>query len=111
MKYERVDRFSVFIRKYNDMDLRDRNCWIVLDTLCLFKQISADSFKDYEYSEIEEAKQYKSIKAYEDPDIRYYACVVDKNRAGAKPKLLFKLNYLINLISILKYSLKFYNIY
>ena len=23
---------------------------------------------------------------------RYYACIVDKNRAGAKPKLLFSLN-------------------
>ncbi len=26
------------------------------------------------------------------PDVRYYACVVDKNRAGAKPKVVFRLN-------------------
>ena len=30
------------------------------------------------------------------PDVRYYACVVDKNRAGAKPKLLFRLNLAYN---------------
>ena len=68
----------------------------VLDTLCLFKQINSQTFDDYEYSEIEEAKQYKNIKVYEDPDVRYYACVVDKNRAGAKPKLLFRLNLAYN---------------
>ena len=31
-----------------------------------------------------------------DPDERYYACIVDKNRAGAKPKLLFSLNLAYN---------------
>ena len=33
---------------------------------------------------------------YKDPDVRYYACVVDKNRAGAKPKVLFRLNLAYN---------------
>ena len=79
----------------NDM-AASRTVKEVLDTLCLFKQINAQSFKDYEYSEIEEAKQYKDIKVYSNPDVRYYACVVDKNRAGAKPKLLFKLNLAYN---------------
>ena len=79
----------------NDM-AASRTVKEVLDTLCLFKQINSQSFGDYEYSEIEEAKQYKNIKVYENPDIRYYACVVDKNRAGAKPKLLFKLNLAYN---------------
>lgn len=79
----------------NDM-ASSRTVKEVLDTLCLFKQITPESFKDYEYSEVEEAKQYKSLKVYDDPDIRYYACVVDKNRAGAKPKLLFKLNLAYN---------------
>ncbi|MBR2744231.1 MAG: hypothetical protein IKE01_02900 [Clostridia bacterium] len=79
----------------NDMSA-SRTVKEVLDTLCLFKQITNDSFKDYEYSEIEEAKQYKDIKVYEDPDVRYYACVVDKNRAGAKPRLLFRLNLAYN---------------
>ena len=36
------------------------------------------------------------MKKEEDPDVRYYACVVDKNRAGAKPKVLFKLNLAYN---------------
>ncbi len=68
----------------------------VLDTLCLVKQINHENYKDYEYS-IEEMdeKCYDLIK-YDDPDVRYYACVVDKNRAGAKPKLLFKLNLAYN---------------
>ena len=79
----------------NDM-AASRTVKEVLDTLCLFKQISAESYKDYEYSEIEESKQYKDLEVYENPDIRYYACVVDKNRAGAKPKLLFKLNLAYN---------------
>lgn len=68
----------------------------VLDTLCLIKQINHENYKDYEYS-IEEMdeKCYDLIK-YDDPDVRYYACVVDKNRAGAKPKLLFRLNLAYN---------------
>ena len=68
----------------------------VLDTLCLFKQINNQTFDDYEYSEIEESKQYKDIEIFENPDVRHYACVVDKNRAGAKPKLLFRLNLAYN---------------
>ena len=68
----------------------------VLDTLCLFKQITRESYADYEYSEIEEAEKYKDLQVYSDPDVRYYACVVDKNRAGAKPKLLFRLNLAYN---------------
>ena len=46
--------------------------------------------------EIEEAKKYKDLQVFDDPDVRYYACVVDKNRAGAKPKLLFRLNLAYN---------------
>ncbi len=33
---------------------------------------------------------------FDDPDVRYYACVVDKNRAGAKPKVLLRLNLAYN---------------
>ncbi len=79
----------------NDM-AASRTVKEVLDTLCLFKQITSESFKDYEYSEIEESKKYKDIQIYENPDVRYYACIVDKNRAGAKPKLLFRLNLAYN---------------
>ena len=30
------------------------------------------------------------------PNVRYYVCVVDKNRAGDKPKLLFRINLAYN---------------
>ena len=79
----------------NDM-AASRTVKEVLDTLCLFKQITRESYADYEYSEIEEAEKYKDLQVYSDPDVRYYACVVDKNRAGAKPKLLFRLNLAYN---------------
>ena len=38
----------------------------------------------------------KDIKVPKHTDVRFYACVVDKNRAGAKPTLLFKLNLAYN---------------
>ena len=68
----------------------------VLDTLCLMKQINPQTLVKYEYSPIEEAKEYKDLEVFENPDVRYYVCVVDKNRAGAKPKLLFRLNLAYN---------------
>ena len=40
--------------------------------------------------------KYFDLKKYTDSDVRYYACVVDKNRAGAKPKVLFRLNLAYN---------------
>ena len=68
----------------------------VLDTLCLIKQIPRDNLKDYQYSLKEVDTNFFELKRYEDPDERYYACVVDKNRAGAKPKLVFNLNLAYN---------------
>lgn len=68
----------------------------VLDTLCLIKQISNTTLDKYEYSLKEVDKEFFELKKYEDPDVRYYACVVDKNRAGAKPKVLFRLNLAYN---------------
>ena len=68
----------------------------VLDTLCLCKQIHNEFLKDYEYSLHEVDKKFFELEKFEDPDVRYYACVVDKNRAGAKPKLLFRLNLAYN---------------
>ena len=68
----------------------------VLDTLCLMKQINKDNLKNYEYSLNEVDTKFFDLKEFEDPDVRYYACVVDKNRAGAKPKLLFRLNLAYN---------------
>lgn len=68
----------------------------VLDTLCLIKQINPENYKDYEYSVKEVDTKFFNIEKTNDPDVRYYSCVVDKNRAGAKPKLLFKLNLAYN---------------
>ena len=68
----------------------------VLDTLCLFKQIHNDSLGRYEYSEEETFEHVNDLKRHNDPDVRYYSCVIDKNRAGPKPKLLFRINLAYN---------------
>lgn len=75
----------------------------VLDTLCLMKQINRDALKNYEYSLNEVDTKFFDLKKYDDPDVRYYACVVDKNRAGAKPTLLFRLNLAYNMWDELGY--------
>ena len=68
----------------------------VLDTLCLIKQINRNHLDEYEYSLKEVDKTFYDLEKFEDPDVRYYACVVDKNRAGPKPKLVFRLNLAYN---------------
>lgn len=68
----------------------------VLDTLCLMKQINKENLKEYQYSLKEVDTKFYAIENEKNPDIRYYACVVDKNRAGAKPKLLFRINLAYN---------------
>ena len=75
----------------------------VLDTLCLMKQIQREDFDDYEYSLKEVGNECFNLEKFEDPDVRYYACVIDKNRAGAKPKLLFRLNLAYNIWEELGY--------
>ena len=69
----------------------------VLDTLYLMKQIHREDLDKYEYSLEEVDTKFYDLKKYKDPDVRYYACVVDKNRAGAKPKVLFRLNLAYNI--------------
>ncbi len=81
----------------------------VLDTLCLIKQINRDTLQNYEYSLNEVDTKFFDLKKHDDPDVRYYACVVDKNRAGAKPTLLFRLNLAYNVweeLRILKIKTK-----
>ena len=81
----------------------------VLDTLCLIKQINRDTLQNYEYSLNEVETKFFDLKKHDDPDVRYYACVVDKNRAGAKPTLLFRLNLAYNVweeLRILKIKTK-----
>ena len=79
----------------NDLSV-SRTVKEVLDTLCLIKQISRDTLSDYQYSLKEVDTKFFELENFEDPDVRYYACVVDKNRAGAKPKVLFRLNLAYN---------------
>lgn len=68
----------------------------VLDILCLIKQIHNEDLHKYEYSLNEVDTKFFDLEVPKDPDVRYYACVVDKNRAGAKPKVVFKLNLAYN---------------
>lgn len=75
----------------------------VLDTLSLFKQIHRDTLQNYEYSLNEVDTKFYNLKKFDDPDVRYYSCVVDKNRAGAKPTLVFRLNLAYNVWEELGY--------
>ena len=75
----------------------------VLDTLCLIKQIMREDLDKYEYSLNEVDTKFFELEKFKDPDVRYYACVVDKNRAGAKPKVLFRLNLAYNVWNELGY--------
>ena len=68
----------------------------VLDTLCLIKQISRQSLHKYEYADTDQFDKCYEIDVPKDTDVRFYACVVDKNRAGAKPTVLFRLNLAYN---------------
>ena len=64
----------------------------VLDTLCLIKEINNSTYDQYEISDEEDGDDYRPLEIPKLSNTKYYACVVDKNRAGAKPRLLFKLN-------------------
>ena len=75
----------------------------LLDTFCLIKQINRDTLENYEYSLKEVDTKFYDLKKFKDPDVRYYACVVDKNRAGAKPTLVFRLNLAYNVWEELGY--------
>lgn len=68
----------------------------VLDTLMLVKQIQKENLEEYEYSEEEVADHGITLERFKDPDVRYYSFVVDKNRAGPKPKVVFRLNLAYN---------------
>lgn len=68
----------------------------VLDTLMLVKQIHNENLYDYEYSEEEVDTKYYDLEKSKDPNVRYYSVVVDKNRAGPKPKVVFRLNLAYN---------------
>ncbi len=75
----------------------------VLDTLCLIKQISRHSLHKYEYSDTDQFNKCYEIEVPKNTDVRFYGCVVDKNRAGAKPTVLFRLNLAYNIWEELGY--------
>ena len=79
----------------NDMAV-SRTVKEVLDTLCLFKQIHNEELDRYEYSKTETFDTTYNLEKFKDPNVRYYCCVIDKNRAGPKPKLIFRLNLAYN---------------
>ena len=79
----------------NDMSA-SRTVKEVLDTLCLLKQITNSNLKKYEYSDTDTFDVCHDIEKPTDTDVRHYVCVVDKNRAGAKPIVLFRLNLAYN---------------
>ena len=79
----------------NDMSA-SRTVKEVLDTLCLMKQITNPNLKKYEYSDTDTFDVCHDIERPTDTDVRHYVCVVDKNRAGAKPTVLFRLNLAYN---------------
>ena len=68
----------------------------VLDNLSLFKQIHNEDLDRYEFSSEDTFDKTYPLQRYNDPDVRYYSCVIDKNRAGPKPVLLFKINLAYN---------------
>ena len=79
----------------NDMSA-SRTVKEVLDTLCLLKQITNRNLSKYEYSDTDTFDVCHDIEIPKDVDVRHYVCVVDKNRAGAKPIVLFRLNLAYN---------------
>jgi replicative DNA helicase len=66
----------------------------VLHTLFLFKEIRKDEFKKYCY--IANGDWGKPTKHELNLEKRYYCCVCDKNRFGAKKILLFEVNLDLN---------------
>ena len=69
----------------------------------LVKQITRQTIHNYEYSDTDTFEKCYEIEVPKDTDVRFYACVVDKNRAGAKPTVLFRLNLAYNIWEELGY--------
>jgi replicative DNA helicase len=72
----------------------------VLTTLTLWKEIDKKHYKKYTYistagSNWGEAREI-DLPEDDDPNIKLYSCVVDKNRAGAKSRMVFRLNLNLN---------------
>jgi replicative DNA helicase len=69
----------------------------VLTTLTMWKEIDKKNYKKYTYIPNDKNNDWGekvelSLPESDDPAIRLYSCVVDKNRTGAKKKLVFQAN-------------------
>jgi replicative DNA helicase len=68
----------------------------VLSTLTLWKEIEKKNYKKYSYISTcgtDWGKQVEQDLPEDDsPAVKLYSCVIDKNRAGAKKKLVFYVN-------------------
>ena len=84
---------GILIKGMNINDIAgSRTVKEVLDNLCLIKEINNTTYDKYEVSDEEDSDNYHDLEKPDVSNTKYYACVVDKNRAGAKPKLAFRLN-------------------
>ena len=63
----------------------------VLDSLILCKEIDKKAYQKYKYYSVDDSWG-ETVERKLDPKKRYYAFVLDKNRAGEKKKLLFEVN-------------------
>ena len=63
----------------------------VMDTVILFKEIDKKDYSKYAFV------RYKEIQPQSlELDKRYYACVLNKNRVGEKPTLIFEVDLDLN---------------
>lgn len=73
----------------------------ILTQLLLFKEIEEGEIYKYRYLGLSEDwgddEEVDMVEKKLDPNKRYYSCVVDKNRAGAKKKILFALDLDLNI--------------
>ena len=62
-----------------------------MDTVILFKEIDKKDYSKYAFV------RYKEIQPQSlELDKRYYACVLNKNRVGEKPTLIFEVDLDLN---------------
>ena len=69
----------------------------ILTTLTMWKPIDDRDLQKYYYTPTTHDEGWGTshqcdLKKDEDPDTMFFVCVVDKNRAGAKRKMVFKVN-------------------
>lgn len=69
----------------------------VLDSLIMIKQISKDDYHKYCYKKKNDDEWGSDVIADLSPRKMYYCFVVDKNRSGTKPKLLFEVDLNLNI--------------